>query len=250
MPSIPSTMTALKDQFETMKFKLKHTISLQRYVCCTADIWSHMRKSYLGVSIHFIDSNWERKSFILAFRYLNQRHTFDYLAECLDSIFKEFGIPVDRIPHVVTDGGSNFCKAFKEFGKKNDFSESLAMIEENSDDVSDEENDDIIINEENPILVLNDNECENNTTETDVDEREIEMEIERANIQGNQINFPSDPDDFDTDILLPAQMRCFAHLLNLIGKLLSMTKYMANIRLSFFLFFSRKIGFSPRIRKI
>lgn len=108
MPSIPSTMTALEDRFESMKTKLKHTIKSQHYFCCTADIWSHMRKSYLGVSVHFLDSNWDRKSFILAFRYLNQRHTFDYLAECLDSIFREYEISIDKIPHIVTEGGSNF----------------------------------------------------------------------------------------------------------------------------------------------
>lgn len=217
MSSIPSTMTALKDRFDLMVTKLKHLISLQRYVCCTTDIWSHMRKSYLGVSVHFIDSNWEHKSYILAFRYLNQRHTFDYLAECLDSIFKEYEIPVDKIPHIVTDSGSNLCKAFKEFGKESDFSESLAMIQQNNDD-SDKEDDDIVVSDDNTILVLDNDDDENNTPETNVDEREIEIEIQQANIQGIQINFPSDSDDLDTDILLPPQMRCFAHLLNLIGK--------------------------------
>lgn len=123
-----------------------------------------------------------------------------------------------KIPHIVTDGGSNFCKAFKEYGKKNDFSESLAMIEQNANDESDNENDDIVMSEDNTILVLDGDEYEKDTPEVDVDEREIEIEIQQANIQGNQINFPSDTDDLETDILLPAQMRCFAHLLNLIGK--------------------------------
>lgn len=218
MPSIPITMTAMKNRFDSMKIKLKKQVSLQSYVCCTADIWSHMRRSYLGVSLHYIDENWQRKSYILAFRYLNKRHTFDYLAECLAAIFEEYHIPVDKITHTLTDGSSNFCKAFKEFGKSNDFSETLEFVEQNDIDADSGEEDNIIINENHPILVLDNDINSENLVEDEVNEQSIENEIQKANIQGNQINFPEEYDELDTDILLPPQMRCFAHLLNLLGK--------------------------------
>lgn len=212
-------MLLLNSRFNEMKNKLKMLIKEALYVCLTADVWSHMRKSYLGVSIHFIanDNAWTRKSYILAFRLLSKRHTFDYLAETLVDIFKEYDLPIEKITHIVTDGGSNFCKAFREFGKKSDFSDTLALIEQNEKECEQtDEDDDILCIEDEPILVLD--------SEMSLDPfDEIETEILNANIQGDQINFPSDNEEIDMDIVLPPQMRCFAHLLNLIGNFMSLT---------------------------
>lgn len=52
-----------------------------------------------------------------------------------------------------------------------------------------------------------------NTEDEDVLEIEAAAAISESNIQGSQI-----PDDIDNCIVLPPQRRCFAHLLNLIGK--------------------------------
>lgn len=218
MPSIPSTMLLLNSRFDEMKNKLKMLIKEAQYVCLTADVWSHSRKSYLGVSIHFIanDNSWTRKSYILAFRLLSKRHTFDYLAETLVDIFKENDLPIEKITHIVTDGGSNFCKAFREFGKKSDFSDTLALIEQNEIEPElNDEGDDLLYIEGDPILVLD-------SEDSDPFE-DIETEIMHANIQSDQINFPNENEEIDMDIVLPPQMRCFAHLLNLIGNFMSLT---------------------------
>lgn len=61
------------------------------------------------------------------------------------------------------------------------------------------------------------NSSENEVNNEDTFEREAQETIRESNIQGTQIDFPSDSDDIDNDIILPPQMRCFAHLLNLIG---------------------------------
>ncbi|XP_056638087.1 uncharacterized protein LOC130446069 [Diorhabda sublineata] len=50
---------------ENLKIKLK-TVD---YVCTTADVWSSSRRSYLGMTVHWIDPHtYERKSFTLACR--------------------------------------------------------------------------------------------------------------------------------------------------------------------------------------
>lgn len=212
LPSIPKTMAALDLRFKGMKSQLINELRKQKHVCLTADIWTHMRKSYLGVSVHYIDSNWQRKSYILAFRYMNKRHTYDYLAQVLSSILAEYDLAIDKVSHIVTDGGSNFCKAFKVYGRNNDFSCTLYAIEEDQDEENIEDNDDL---PDATVQLL-----EANNANVDILEVEAAAVIRESNIQGIQIDLPNDPDDINNDIVLPPQMRCFAHLLNLIGKYL------------------------------
>lgn len=213
MPTSTTIMSALLMKFNEMKAKLKLELSQQTHVCLTTDIWTHSARSYLGVSVHYYTKNWKYNSYILAFRHLKERHTYDYLARMLVEILNEFEIPIDKITHIVTDGGSNFCKAFKIYGKKTDFSESLAAIECTNIDRMNDEEEDIVVNDYNDVIVVSEVE-----EEYDEDDNENEDILNAANIQGVQIEFPEDLDGIDNDIILPPQMRCFAHLLNLIGQ--------------------------------
>ena len=43
-------------------------------------------------------------------------HNFLRIAELLEGVFASYAIPHDKIVSTVTDNGSNFVKAFKEFG--------------------------------------------------------------------------------------------------------------------------------------
>lgn len=209
MPTSTTIMSSLLIKFNEMKAKLKLELSQQSHVCLTTDIWTHSAKSYLGVSVHYYTKSWKHSSYILAFRHLKERHTYDYLARMLVEILNEFELPIDKITHIVTDGGSNFCKAFKIYGKKTDFSESLAAIE--CINMNDEE-DDIVVDDYNDAIIVSEGEEECND-----DNNENEDILNAANIQGVQIEFPEDLDRIDNEIILPPQMRCFAHLLNLIG---------------------------------
>lgn len=196
-----------------MKINLVAQLKKQSYLCCTADIWSHRNKSYLGVSAHYLDDDLVRKSYILAFKKLTKRHTFDYLAELLNGILNEYEIPIEKITHFVTDGGSNFCKAFRVFGMSSDFSHSINIIYEAAE--AEEEEAMIETINEDPILIIGDEE----SIPTNSDEESIENEFS-GEIQGDQIIFPDHNEFSYNEIVLPPQMRCFAHMLNLIGMLL------------------------------
>lgn len=88
------------------------------YVCTTADIWSGKTRSFLGVTVHWIDNNLNRRSAALACRRFRNSHTADNIAELLSQIHTEYNIDHTRICATVTDNGSNFVKAFKEYGVK------------------------------------------------------------------------------------------------------------------------------------
>jgi len=55
-------------------------------------------------------------------------HSFDKIADLMTDIFSEFNLTCDQIISTITDNGSNFIKAFKEFGLK------LKIVSEESDE--------------------------------------------------------------------------------------------------------------------
>lgn len=86
-----------------------------KYVCLTADLWSHRKKSYLGVTLHYIDDNMHRVSVLLTCSLFDADHTGANIASELQAIIHQFELQ-DKVISTVTDNGSNFIKAFKEFG--------------------------------------------------------------------------------------------------------------------------------------
>jgi len=52
----------IDDLEQTMLRKLVEVLSLPTYVCTTADIWSSNRRSFLGVTVHWIDDDLHRAS--------------------------------------------------------------------------------------------------------------------------------------------------------------------------------------------
>lgn len=77
IPVTKTLMSDLNEKYEQAKAKLKDLIAKAKYVCITADVWTSKAKSFLGVSVHFYDDMMERKSFLLAFRRITGRHTYD-----------------------------------------------------------------------------------------------------------------------------------------------------------------------------
>lgn len=54
----------------------------------------------------------EQRSAALALRRVIGSQTYDVLATLLEEVFNEYGIE-GKVSSVVTDNGSNFCKAFR-----------------------------------------------------------------------------------------------------------------------------------------
>lgn len=108
-------MKFLKDQYDEMKKRLTILLGKQKYICITTDVWSSRAQSYLGMTVHFINANFERESYVLSFRQLEHKQTYEELTSEIVAVLREYEIVVDKITHIVTDGGSAFCKAFKVF---------------------------------------------------------------------------------------------------------------------------------------
>lgn len=118
--NIPCRLTvrkAIGSEFSIWKNELIDRIGQLKYVCQTADIWSTRTKSYMGITIHWIDAQLQRQSSALACRRFSGTHSYDRIASLLNQINNEFGISTKKIVATMTDNAdnaANFCKAFKD----------------------------------------------------------------------------------------------------------------------------------------
>jgi len=98
-----------------MRSKLKDELANTNFVCTTADVWSSSHRSFLGVTVHWVNLNLVRESAALACRRFISSHTYDKIAAHLVDIHSTFDL-CDKIRLTVTDNGSNYAKAFAEYG--------------------------------------------------------------------------------------------------------------------------------------
>ncbi|XP_063380400.1 uncharacterized protein LOC134667023 [Cydia fagiglandana] len=102
---------------KTVTDKLISIFSKLDYVSTTADIWSTKTRSFLGVTAHWInEATLERMSCVLSFNRFKGSHTYDKIAEMLFEVQSDFRLAHDQMISTTTDNGSNFVKAFREFG--------------------------------------------------------------------------------------------------------------------------------------
>ncbi len=123
----------LEDQYISMKTDMCKVLSEQEFVATTTDAWSKNHKSYLGVTVHWIDSDTLTiSSGALACRRIKGRHTYDTLAEMLESVHMEFSIQ-NKVVLTTTDNGSNFVKAFSVFAAEEKVTEDDEENDEEAD---------------------------------------------------------------------------------------------------------------------
>ncbi|KAL7741796.1 hypothetical protein ACLKA6_012024 [Drosophila palustris] len=137
----------LDDKFEFHKLHLIEKVKCATYVCTTADIWSAKRRSFFGYTCHGIDHKFERHSVALACTRMPGSLTADKIAEVMRNINNTFMLTGDKIVCTITDNGSNFVKAFKDFGVKVNYN----VGEEDEDSDSEDE---LLQSVEPPIIRL------------------------------------------------------------------------------------------------
>lgn len=115
-PNRKQLMDELHESFCAMVQELKDNLKNIATVCVTADCWTVFRRSYLGMTVHWIDpTTMDRKSMGISCRRILGRHTYDILADAIESVLEDYGIK-SKTSMIVTDNGSNFIKAFRIFG--------------------------------------------------------------------------------------------------------------------------------------
>lgn len=87
----------IKSQYDEMIKKIIEDLKRAKYVCTTSDIWSSFRRSFLGVTAHWlVDETLERKYVALACRRFKGTHDFKSIAKMLSEIHQYFGLSVQK----------------------------------------------------------------------------------------------------------------------------------------------------------
>lgn len=109
-------MQRIERGFQNMKEAITETLQDVQTVCTTADQWTAHHMSFMGITCHWIEpETLDRKSAALACERIRGRHTYDVIAAKVSQIHAEFQIQ-GKVSATVTDNGSNFVKAFNEYG--------------------------------------------------------------------------------------------------------------------------------------
>jgi hypothetical protein len=137
-----SLVTMLLKEYEMYKNSQVQEYSKIQYFCMTTDVWSSYRRSFLGVTIHWIcPATYKRKHNALACRRIKGKLSGQVLACHIADIIKSFKIPIRKVLKIITDGGSNFKKAFTDH--------QLIESEETYDEDFNEDMSDILNESEN-----------------------------------------------------------------------------------------------------
>ncbi|XP_031327898.1 uncharacterized protein LOC116159121 [Photinus pyralis] len=115
VPSRKTLMKRISEHHELNMCDIKQKLSNIDFVSTTADIWSNKRRSFLGVTVHWIEEDSTRGSAAIACKRFMGTHSYRNIAEILENINFKFGLTQNKIVGTITDNGSNFVKAFKEF---------------------------------------------------------------------------------------------------------------------------------------
>lgn len=72
-----------------------------KYVCTTTDVWSSKKRSFLGVTIHWINvDNFQRKSSSLACRRFRGTHSYDKIADVLQDIHLDYNFNFNKVSNI------------------------------------------------------------------------------------------------------------------------------------------------------
>uniref|UniRef100_A0A8C6KMI4 BED-type domain-containing protein n=1 Tax=Nothobranchius furzeri TaxID=105023 RepID=A0A8C6KMI4_NOTFU len=128
LPQRKSFSEYLEREYDIMNSYLKATLEEVDFVSTTADIWTVNNKSFLGVTVHWINSTLQRNKAALACKRIKGSHTFDVIGAEMEEIHSTYGLH-GKVVATVTDNASNFAKAFRVYQSCDLESES-----ENEDD--------------------------------------------------------------------------------------------------------------------
>uniref|UniRef100_A0A3B4GUU0 HAT C-terminal dimerisation domain-containing protein n=1 Tax=Pundamilia nyererei TaxID=303518 RepID=A0A3B4GUU0_9CICH len=104
----------LEREYDKMNSNLKATLEEAEFVFTTADIWRVNNKSFMGVTVHWINSTLQHNKAALACKRIKGSHIYDVIGAEIEEIHSSYGLQ-DKVVATVMDNASNFPKAFRVY---------------------------------------------------------------------------------------------------------------------------------------
>ena len=112
IPDRKSFTQHLDKVYDSMLNKIKQILEKIDVVCTTVDMWTAHHRSYLGMTVHWIDPHtlkWHKAA--IACTRMRGRHTYDVLVCKTEQVHTSYSL-AGKVCATITDNGSNFVKAF------------------------------------------------------------------------------------------------------------------------------------------
>lgn len=125
--AVKSILRRLNDDLRT---KIRGELRKVKKLSLTTDIWTSISQcSYISVTVHYVNENWQMKSYLLATEEFSESHTGLNIAVKLKSILSEWEISNEMIVITVTDNARNVDVALREaqMSKQPCFAHSLQL---------------------------------------------------------------------------------------------------------------------------
>ena len=132
IPAYETIVESVSEQFEEMMAEIKRQLALVNFVGCSTDGWTAVRKSYLGYTCTWLDSNFNRIVVAIACRRFIGSQNYATVTPHMCEIMDEFQIQV-KCQGFTTDGATYYEKAFVEFGI-----EPLDVLDDDDEEGSDD----------------------------------------------------------------------------------------------------------------
>ncbi|XP_072768749.1 E3 SUMO-protein ligase ZBED1-like [Nerophis lumbriciformis] len=108
--------TKLMEQKYTKKMNEVKAIlkNVKGKLTLTTDAWTSMAtEAYLGVTIHFVNDEWELASINLTTMPLNEKHTAENIASWIEDVVNKFEINIKLVQVIVHDNAANVVAALR-----------------------------------------------------------------------------------------------------------------------------------------
>jgi hypothetical protein len=121
-PPSRKTLTTkyLPQMYEGEKARIKRELSGIKSFSLTTDIWtSRANHAYTGLTVHFIDDQFDLQHYLLETKEFPDSHTSLNIARELTDILKEWNLSADNLCAITTDNGRNIAAATRELEWRN-----------------------------------------------------------------------------------------------------------------------------------
>ena len=109
------TNTHIPILYQETRDKLKSQVTNTKSFSITTDMWTSMaNQSYMSVTAHFVDDEFQLRSALLDTKEFLGAHTGVNIAAELEAVLDEWGLSASNIAAVVTDNGSNIIRAISD----------------------------------------------------------------------------------------------------------------------------------------
>uniref|UniRef100_A0A1A8UPS6 Uncharacterized protein n=2 Tax=Nothobranchius furzeri TaxID=105023 RepID=A0A1A8UPS6_NOTFU len=109
IPSRTHFAKLLEKKYQDNMNQVKDTLSaLDSQIAITADIWTSVaNEAYLGITCHYIGTEWQMESICLSTMPLEDRHTAQNIAMWLQETLEKFEINPEKVSAIVHDNDSD-----------------------------------------------------------------------------------------------------------------------------------------------